>query len=425
MKSAYKVFSAFVWSFLMVACNGGGDISQPSESNLSPSSETIAISLIISSQFIDASSPAIVTATVTSSESGLLSGELVTFILNDTTLGAFNPGTGTAITNAEGIATIELVTSNIAGAGVVEVNVRGGETVTVGFNMAGDGGEVTGGAVVVVILTDATGATIGSITSIVPGRITATVSGINKPSIVIFTSTIGDLPITSAVTDSDGKASVDLYAGSALGAGTVTATLSSGEVGETVVVIGATNVVMGSGDPFIESQASLSVTELSAGGTASISVTIEDDEGNLFTQPVDVNFTSTCSTKSVPEAEISSPVPSVNGVATTTYLAQGCVGLDNINVTANAGGLTLSATGSITVLASSVGSIVFESSAPERISILGTGGDESSVIKFKVLDTNSDPVSNQAVSFFLNISICLFQLYAISLIPYIVWTLGP
>ena len=173
------------------------------------------------------------------------------------------------------------------------------------------------------------------------------------------------------------------------------------------MVVGATNVVMGSGSgtTFVAGQAEVSTTDLSAGGTATITVRIQDDLGQPFNQPVDVNFSSTCATKNPAQAELSSPVSSSNGVATSTYLAQGCVGEDQINVTANAGGISLSAVGTINVLQADVGSISFVSAVPENISILGTGGIESSTVKFRVLDKNSNPVSNQSVSFSLNTAV--------------------
>ncbi|MGS0724199.1 Ig-like domain-containing protein, partial [Shewanella sp. 30m-9] len=151
--------------------------------------------------------------------------------------------------------------------------------------------------------------------------------------------------------------------------------------------------------------AAISATDLSAGGTATVTVSIQDDLGNAFTQPVDVNFSSTCATKIPAQAVISSPVSSSNGVATSTYRAEGCVGEDQINVTANAGGISLSAVGTINILQADVGSIVFVSAVPENISILGTGGTESSVVKFKVLDKNGNVVANQNVKFALNTTV--------------------
>ncbi|MCE9687813.1 Ig-like domain-containing protein [Shewanella sp. AS16] len=401
MKSAYNYILAFFCSFFLLACSGGGGITDSGDGSTPPTGTTSLV-LTIDHSDIDAATPATVTATVSNSLTGALVGELVTFTLNNSQIGSFDPITGTALTGSDGKATITLSTASLAGAGLVTGTIPGGESASVGFTMKGDGGEAGGGAQVSLALTDAAGNAIDAITSLVPGKLTATVTGINKPAIVTFDSSIGDLPIKTAVTDAQGKASIDIYAGNVLGAGEVTASLSSGEIGQTVVVIGATNVLMGSGDPFVKGQAAVSAAVLSAGGTATVSVLIQDEKGNPFTQPVEVNFASTCSGATVPSASLSSPVTSVNGVATSTYLAKGCVGDDPINVSANAGGLSLAAAGTVNVLSADVGSIVFVSASPENISLKGTGGDESSVVLFKVLDTNGNPVSNQAVDFSLN-----------------------
>jgi hypothetical protein len=134
-------------------------------------------------------------------------------------------------------------------------------------------------------------------------------------------------------------------------------------------------------------------------------VVIVDDNGNLFTDAVDVNFSSSCTSASTPTAILSTPVATVNGAATSTYLAQGCVGNDPINVTANAGGVNLSATASVNVLPANVGSIEFISATPENIAIQGAGGlggSESSTVVFRVKDTNDNPVNGQLVDFSLN-----------------------
>lgn len=196
--------------------------------------------------------------------------------------------------------------------------------------------------------------------------------------------------------------SIDILAGGTLGAGRVTASLDTGESGEVLLVVGASNVVMGSGEPLQEGVADVSLAQISAGGTTVVSVRIVDDEGNLFTESVDVNFSSGCTSASTPSATLSSPVTTSSGIATSTYLAKGCVGDDNISVTANAGGINLSATAVVNVLAADVGSIEFVSATPENISILGTGSSESSTVVFRVLDTNGNPVNNQAVNFSLN-----------------------
>lgn len=401
MQSVYKFFIVFIWSFFMVACSGGGDVSDPTNPN--PTPDEITVSLSINNTQIAASEPGIITATVKNSSGNAVS-TLVTFTLNNDTYGTFDPGTG-EVSTVNGIAEIKVNTAEVNTGATIVATTSTGETASLQVTMVGDGGQAGGGAQVSLALTDTQGNPIQSISTLSPGKLTATVTGINKSVIVTFDSPIGDLPIKSAVTDAEGKATVDIYAGSSLGAAEVTATLSTNEVGTTIIVVGATNVVMGSGTPLVEGVAEVSTENLSAGGTATISVLIQDDQGNPFTQPVDVNFSSTCATKDPAQAQISTPVSSSNGIATSTYLAQGCVGEDQINVTANAGGISLSAVGIINVLQANVGSIVFVSAEPENIGILGTGGIESSIVKFKVLDKNSNPVSNQNVKFDLNTSI--------------------
>lgn len=400
MKSAYKIFTSYLFLFFIVACSGGGNVTDDGNGG-TPDPVTISVNLTIDNTQISVAEPASITATVKDSTGAPVS-TLVSFTLNDDSYGSFAPSTGQVATDANGVATIVLNTASINTGAAVTASITSGESASLNVTMVGDGGEAGGGAQVSLVLTDAAGNPIQSISTLVPGKLTATVTGVSKPTIVTFASSIGDLPIKTAVTNAEGKATVDIYAGSSLGAGEVTATLSTNEVGKTIVVVGATNVVMGSGSPFATGVAEISTENLSAGGTATISVSIQDDQGNPFTQPVDVNFSSTCATKNPAQAEISSPVSSSNGVATSTYRAQGCVGEDQINVTANAGGISLSATGTINVLQADIGSIVFVSATPENISILGTGGVESSVVKFKVLDKNSNPVANQNVLFSLN-----------------------
>ncbi|KIO35626.1 Ig-like domain-containing protein [Shewanella sp. cp20] len=400
MKSAFKVFTSYLFMLFIVACSGGGNVTDDGSGG-TPTPPTISIELSIDNTQISVAEPAMITAKVKDSTGAAVS-TLVSFSLNNDTYGTFSPGTGEVATDADGIAKVRLDTAAINTGATITATTSSGESASLNVTMVGDGGEAGGGAQVSVSLTDGAGNPIQSISILEPGKITATVTGITKPTIVTFATTIGDLPIKTAVTDSEGKATVDIYAGSSLGAGEVTASLSTNEVGKTIVVVGATNVVMGSGDPFVQGKAEISTATLSAGGTATISVLIQDDKGNPFTQPVDVNFSSTCATKIPAQAEISSPVSSSNGVATSTYRAQGCVGEDQINVTANAGGISLSATGTLSVLQADVGSIVFDSATPQNIAILGTGGVESSVVKFKVLDKNSNPVPNQNVLFSLN-----------------------
>jgi len=247
-----------------------------------------------------------------------------------------------------------------------------------------------------------------TISSSNPGRVVAQLSGNTQSTIVTFSTDVASIPIPTAIAGPNGTATVDILAGSSLGAGIVTASLPSGEAATVVYAVGATNLRMGSGTPFVEGQAEVGFSQISAGGTTTIAVTVVDDDGSPFSESVDVNFSSACSSAAVPTATLSSPVTTVNGIASSTYLAQGCVGDDAINITANAGGINLSATATVNVLAADVGSIEFVSSTPENIAIKGAGGlggSESSTVIFRVRDTNGNPVNGQQVDFSLNTNV--------------------
>ena len=405
MKSAYKVFLAGICSLFWVACGGGGSISDDGTGTTPSDKYVIKLGLTNSSgqpiTEVSNAAPGKLTAELTKNGSPYV-GRIIFSLEGD---GVLTPESG--VTNADGKISIDVLPGNKPGSGRITATYTptSGTAVTsspVDFGTKGDGGAATGGAQVSLMLTDSSGTVIQSITSTTPGILTATVTGLSKAAIVTFESTVGDLPVKTAITDSNGKASVTLYAGSSINAGTATASLSSGESDSIAFSIGATNVVMGSGSPFVSGKADVSAETLSAGGTATVSVLLQDSDGNPFTEPVDVKFSSTCANKATPEAVLSTPVTAVGGQATSTYLAKGCSGVDPITVTADVGGKTLSATGTINVLSASVGSIVFLDATPKNIGIKGTGGVESSTLRFKVLDTNNNPVANKTVNFTLN-----------------------
>ncbi|MFV7783088.1 invasin domain 3-containing protein [Shewanella marisflavi] len=409
MKSAFKVFTSYLFLLFIVACSGGGSVTDDGSGGApTPGEDVYALTLALvngsgePTTDISNAQPGKLHATLTKNSSPF-PGARIVFALEGE--GGLTPDSG--VTDSAGKVVIDVLPGDKLGSGKItaSVEIESGKSVeaSISFNTQGDGGAPTGGAQVALILVDdLTSMTpISTISSLSPGYLVATVSGITKATIVKFSSDIGELPIETAATE-DGKAYVQILAGTQPGAGIATATLVTGEKAELVFKVGATNVLMGSGDPFQSEIAAVSPSVVSAGGTASISVTLQDDAGNPFTEPVEVKFSSVCANKTPAEAEISTPVVAVNGVATTTYLAKGCVGDDAINVNAVVGSKSLSAKATVNVLPASVGSIKFVEAVPEIIRLKGTGGAESSTVKFQVMDNNGNPVSNQRVNFSLN-----------------------
>jgi len=396
----------------LASCGGGdGDLTGGGDGG-GTVEDAVVIALALSNQNVTGQEPVTVTATLTQGGS-VVPNTTVIFTLDTVVsgIGAFSPSSGTAKTDDAGVAEITLTAGNVRGAGTITAVAASGEESTIDFSTQGDDIGVVGDINITVTLVDSDGNSTDTITSSKPGKIIAEINGISTPLIVTFITTVGEIPIATAITNDSNEASVDIFADGSLGAGSVTASIESGETGRVLLVVGSSTVTMGSGDPFVEGVAEISLAQISAGGTTVITVNIIDDQGALFTEPVDVNFSSSCSSSNT--AEISSPITTSNGIANSTYLAKGCVGDDPINVTANAGGINLSANTSVNVLKANVGSIEFISALPENISILGTGaigGSESSIVKFRVLDTNANPVNNQVVNFYLNTDVGGIQL---------------
>ena len=171
----------------------------------------------------------------------------------------------------------------------------------------------------------------------------------------------------------------------------------------------------GSGSSFVHGVIGLSSTSLSAGGTASLSVTIVDQTGTLYTAaPVTVTFNSPCIAKGLAVIAASAPstagsaadtIITASGNATATYTAKGCSPSDVITATALVNATGLLATGTVTVASATVGSIQFVSATPSTIGLKGTGLNETSTVVFKVVDSTGGPRPGVAVSFALSTTV--------------------
>ena len=247
------------------------------------------------------------------------------------------------------------------------------------------------------------GAPTTSITSGTPATVKATLkytSGAAVAGAVVTFSTDSTLatitPAATALTDTNGVATVTLSPATvnAAGATTITANSQAGttaltgtigySVGGTVVTI--TNPTFGA-------------NPLSAFGTTSVAVTVSSG-GVPVTTPQTVTFSSPCASSS--KAVFSPSVITVNGIATGSYRDNGCAGTDT--VTASVSGIA-SSSATLTITAPTTGSIQYVSTVPTNISLKGTGGIETAQVTFKVLDTGGNPLSGKTVSFGLSTTV--------------------
>ena len=198
----------------------------------------------------------------------------------------------------------------------------------------------------------------------------------------------------TALSDSTGMALVSLPAGTQAGAFTVTANaLVGGRPAIAALGYGVTFPALALGTFSVTPQ------PLSAGGNASISVTVLNGT-TAYGPPLLVAFSSPCN--GAGKAAIGTPVLTQNGVATASYTDKGCGVADTVTASVVLGGSTVSRTGVVSVLPATAGSIKFVSADTTNIALKGTGGfgrQEFATLKFRVFDTTGNPVSGKSVGF--------------------------
>ena len=172
----------------------------------------------------------------------------------------------------------------------------------------------------------------------------------------------------------------------------------------------------GTGASFQTGMIGLTSATLSAGGSTSLTVNIVDQTGTPYTSatPTTITFNSPCMSQglativasgtSVP-GTAAGTITTTNGTGSATYAAKGCSNADVITASAVVGTATLTATGTVTVAAASIGSIQFVSATPSTIGLKGTGLGETSTVVFKIVDSTGGARPNAAVTFSLNTTV--------------------
>ncbi|MEO3865575.1 Ig-like domain-containing protein [Rheinheimera fenheensis] len=161
MRSIKQLLVALVVTTL-AACGGGGTLNNDGGGTGGGTgggaTPVFSLDVTLSNAAGDASTalaqatPLTVTATLTATNNGVVSGRLIEFTLSNTALATFGNTAGTAITNADGVATITLLAGSSSGAGVVTASFND-TSAEAAFESAGDGGDqvdVTVGSVALI-----------------------------------------------------------------------------------------------------------------------------------------------------------------------------------------------------------------------------------------------------------------------------------
>lgn len=249
----------------------------------------------------------------------------------------------------------------------------------------------------------------GTVVSGSPVTATATLkdsAGVGIAGVVVTFTTDASYgvlaPVTgTALTDASGNASITLASAgfAASGASTLAAKAEVGGQNYSVTrgyTVGAASVAI------TTPTFGVGAGSLSAFGSTSVNVVVT--AGGIALGNQLVTFTSPCATAGKASLS-SSALTNAAGQAVASYQDKGCGAVDPISVSAS--GLANSQR-NLTVLAAAVGSIQYVSALPNYITLKGSGGagrQESSLVKFKVVDSGNNPVGGKTVNFSLSTAI--------------------
>lgn len=196
-------------------------------------------------------------------------------------------------------------------------------------------------------------------------------------------------PATTALTDANGVASVQITAASlaAAGAGTLStsATVSGVTLGaQKDFQIAAANLSLGALD--------LGSGPLPAFGNRPIAVTATINGAAAVNTPVQVTFTASCGT-----INPSAVTTDATGKAATTYKADSanCSG-SNVTISAAAIGAP-AVTGTIAVQPALATNVQFVTATPQLIYLTGSVGATQAQVNFRVVDSTGNALQNQPV----------------------------
>ena len=389
-KDMVKRLAGFTLLISMAAMLGGcgsGAVSSSSLPDTGPATLVVTLTDVTSTAArtsIAFGNPAKVSATFKTSRGNPIIGAVITFTTNST-LGVFEPSTGTALTDANGIAVVTLSASTASGAGTVtatgSTTLAGATapttyTSTVSFTSTFDSGVPT----LTIALTELNSTT--TRTSISFGnsaKVSATfrndrgapISG----AVITFTTetTLGtfDPAAGTALTDSNGVASVTLNSSTASGAGTVTASGTTTPTGSTTpntyrATVAYSATAGGSGSPtftvtLTDPTTNAARTSVAPQNPARVTATLKNSNGTGFAGAV-VGFTTTTSIGTFVPAN-GAAVTDTNGIATVLLYPSTASGSDlvaastRVSIPGFNAGLASTFTGSVAYISTAASAI--------------------------------------------------------------------
>lgn len=212
MTSTLKVAAIYLLSLMLVACGGGGSLSNDGGGNPTPSTYSISFSVVdeqggavdhVNGE-LSASAPWTVQAKVTKDGSAQ-AGVTVTFTLADGEVASLSKGSDT--TNSDGVAEVQVLAGGKKGSVVLSARLIDNTEATLSFDSAGDGNSTTVDIAKLSLFASSTqlpssGTDEIELIALVQDSANALLEGIE----VQFSASSGQLSPGSAVTADDGTA---------------------------------------------------------------------------------------------------------------------------------------------------------------------------------------------------------------------------
>lgn len=431
-----KLLFVFVVMLMLSAC--GDTDTETSGTEVSGQNGILTVTLLNSiesnANVVNIGDSATIQVQLVDSNNSPITSQLISFSTDKGTASAES-----RLTNSSGETSFSITTTGVS-AGIVTATIAAtidGETLSTEllFEVVDDTVVVEEGVSISLVIVSAEGIVTNRIKTESSAQFRATLLDQSGDPIadtpVSFTSELGSLQSSSALTNSEGIASVNLDSGIELGAGYAAATVTVGSVQETASL--AFEVIAGldvddinlgyfdETDTFVTdliktNQLNEDATStINAGATLGLEFSIVDAEFNPIRDTITASFTSSCVARG--KATLDAAVESVNGVIRATYKDLSCAGTsgneDTITATISVNSTTYYISHELNILPEGLGSVEFVSATPDSIVIKGTGGQgkqEVSTLTFLVKGELGNPIDHQEVQFQLTSTVGGVQL---------------
>ena len=410
-----------VLSTVLAACGGGGGDPTIDGGKGGGTTGGVAATVTVSllnaadqpASTLSSTAPLTAKALVIDKNGAPVSNAVVTFA-SDATLVKLSSTNGTALTDANGYAsiTVSALNATVTGAGKLTATVAAGTAMVTGEASYEVKAAQAAGAKMTLSLFSGGSASnaLSSATPLTAKAIVTDLSGKPISGALVMFSTDSALALLSsstgtALTDDSGIASVILRPVSLLasGAGTLRATTTTNGAtanSQASYALGATEL--------FASNLTFLPSGIAAYGSTTMSVDIRSGDSMTAGTPylgagATVRFSSPCILAG--KASVATEVAAINGKATAVYRDLGCSTADMIIASVVGSNLALHATLMVGVPVPASIQLSAVSPAGKSIVIKGQGGflrTETATLTFRVFDTFNKPLADQDVTFSLD-----------------------